>query len=126
LKKEIVAAIILTVILTGTLINTWALENMTQELTDLADDAEYCAEAGNWDGAIEKALEAQTKWNNADGYTHIVVRHAEIDSTTDAFYDFMKALYSEEPGNAKGAHMLLIAHLESIAGMEKIKFGSIF
>ncbi|NLL46060.1 MAG: DUF4363 family protein [Clostridiales bacterium] len=126
MKKEIVTGIIFLLIFALTLVNIYVLKNLTDGLLDLIDQSRAYAEKGDWENAISKAKEAEERWNRADPYTHIVIRHSEIDSATDAFYDLLKALYSEEAGNAKGAYMALTAHITSIEGMDKVKLGSIF
>jgi len=126
MKKEIITAVVFIVVFALTLVNTHALEKLSTELLDLIEQSRSYAEEGDWENAIKKALEAEQRWNKADPYTHIVVRHSEIDSTTYAFYELLKALYSEELGNARGAYMSIIAHLDSIHRMDKVTIGSIF
>ncbi len=126
MKKELIFGIILAVLFALVIINIYVLNGLCGRLQDLLTDSRRSAEAGDWGKAVEKAEEAEQLWNKADPYTHIVVRHSEIDSATDAFYDLLKALYSEDEGEAKGSYMLLDAHLTSIVGMEKITLGSIF
>jgi len=126
MKKEIFAGIVFLLIFGLTIVNIHVLKNLTSELLELTEESRAYAEKGEWENAINKAKEAEERWNRADPYTHIVVRHSEIDSTTDAFYELLKALYSQEAGNAKGAYMSVSAHLTSIEGMDKITLGSIF
>ncbi len=126
MKKEIIFAAILLALFGLTLLNIKLLENMTNELLNVLDESLESAESGDWEKAIEKAEEAERLWDKADQYTHIVVRHSELDCTTDALYEFVKALYSEEVGEAKGAYKSLSTHFKSIVSMEKITFGSIF
>lgn len=126
MKKEIVTGIVFLLIFALTLVNIYVLKDLMDELLDLIEQSRTYAEKNDWENAISKAKEAEERWNRADPYTHIVIRHSEIDSTTDAFYDLLKALYSEEAGNAKGAYMALSAHINSIEGMDKVTLGSIF
>ncbi len=126
MKKELIFGIILTVLFILVVVNIYVLSGLCDKLQNLVEDSRHSVEVGDWGTAIEKAEEAEKLWNKADPYTHIVVRHSEIDSATDAFYELLKALYSEEEGEAKGSFMLLDAHLTSIKGMEKITLGSIF
>ena len=126
MKKEIIFAIFLVLLFGLTILNISMLGKMRNDLSYLIEASLLSAENGDWDKAIEKAEEAEKLWKKADRYTHIVVRHSEIDCTTDAFYDFLKALYSQEAGDAKGAFKSLSAHLESIVNMEKVTLGSIF
>lgn len=126
MKKEIIAGAVFLLILALTIVNIYVLKDLTSELMELLEESRKYVEKGDWQNAVSKAKEAEERWNKADPYTHIVVRHSEIDSTTDAFYDLLKALYSEEAGNAKGAYMAVSAHITSIEGMDKITLGSIF
>ncbi len=126
MKKEIIFGLILICIFAATFVNISILEKITQELTELVDESLRSVESGDWENAEKKAEEAEKLWEKADPYTHIFVRHSEIDSTTDALYDFAKALYSREAGEARGAHKALSAHISSIVGMEKVTLGSIF
>ena len=63
---------------------------------------------------------------DADSYTHIFIRHPEIDSTTDAFYELLDSVSAGDIKTTQGAFEKVEAHLASIAGMEHITIGSIF
>ena len=126
MKKELIFAAFLISLFALTIVNTNMLGKMTNELTEILDDSLKYAENGDWDTAVSKAEEAESLWNKADPYTHIVVRHSEIDITNDAFYDYLTALYSREDGEAKGTYKALLSHISSIVNMEKVTFGSIF
>ncbi len=126
MKKEIVFGIILICIFALTFANIFVLEKMALELSALVDESMRSAESGDWEKAEKKAEEAERLWDKADPYTHIFVRHSEIDTTTDALYDFLKSLYRRDAGGARGAHKALSAHISSIVSMEKITLGSIF
>ena len=65
-------------------------------------------------------------WLGADGYTHIFIRHSEIDSTTDAFFELMSDVRSGDAQSASGAYEKLAAHLDSLYTMERVTLGSIF
>jgi hypothetical protein len=126
MKKEMIFGGILVCLFVLSLINIHMLDKMTGELTGLLDESLKSAESGDWESAVKKAEEAEALWNKADPYTHIVVRHSEIDTTTDAFYEVLKALYSKNLGMTKGSCKDLNSHISSIVSMEKVTFGSIF
>lgn len=69
---------------------------------------------------------AAQDWLGADGYTHIFIRHSEIDSTTDAFFELMSDVRSGDAQSASGAYEKLAAHLDSLYTMERVTLGSIF
>ena len=61
-----------------------------------------------------------------EGYTHIFIRHSEIDSTTDAFFELMSDVRSGDAESAAGSYEKLLAHLSSLYTMERVTLGSIF
>lgn len=65
-------------------------------------------------------------WLNLDGYTHIFIRHSEINSTTDAFYGFRSDVGSGDADAANGSYGLLKETLLSLMTMEQISLGSVF
>lgn len=85
----------------------------------------YC-EAGQFELAEQELENAAQDWLGADGYTHIFIRHSEIDSTTDAFFELMSDVRSGDAQSASGAYEKLAAHLDSLYTMERVTLGSIF
>ncbi|MGM9521272.1 MAG: DUF4363 family protein [Oscillospiraceae bacterium] len=126
MKKEIFAAALLAVILALSLINTHYLSSITTEISGLVEKACAEAESDNWDMSEKYAMRAMDIWHGSDGYTHIVLRHSDIDSMTDDFYELMDHIYEQELGGVKSSSGLVIAHLESMRDMERIRLGSIF
>lgn len=126
MKKEVFAAALLVIILSATVANIFYLNNFTDSLVALVNTGCDAAEQGDWETATKTAEEAAAAWMDKDFYTHIVLQHSEIDSATDAFYDFLSAVYSADPSAAKGAGEKLVAHLTSISSKEKLSIGSIF
>ena len=117
--------LLLLLILAGCLYNIRCVDRLTAELLTLTEDALTFSEAGDYASAAERAEKAAALWAEKDGYTHIFIRHSEIDSATDAFCDYLGAIYAREPGEIRGCCQKLGAHLRSIAGMEHITFGSV-
>ena len=126
MKKEVFAIVLLISIFVGSLVNLYCLKNLTNELIELVESGAEYASDGNWKEAAQYVEKATDKWAGSDSYTHIVLRHSEINSTTDAFYELLKGIYSENYGDSTGAARMLIDHLTSIAKMEEIRLGSIF
>jgi hypothetical protein len=126
MKKEILAAALLVLIFAGSLVNLYYLNRLTEELTEQVNQAKTCVESGDWEKAAEFAESATELWANSDSYTHIVLRHSEINSASDAFYELLGGIYAENYGDSIGAARMLLDHIESITKMEEIRFGSIF
>ena len=125
MKKWITAVLVLLLIFAGCLYNIRCVDRLTDELLTLADSALTFSETGDHENAVRQAEKAAALWAEKDGYTHVFIRHGEIDSATDAFYDYLGAICTDDPGEIQGAYRKLRAHLTSIAGMEHISFGSV-
>ena len=83
------------------------------------------ADIGDFDSAKIELDKGLRHWLNADGYTHIFLRHPEIDSTTDAFYELQELLLDGGGDGCAAAYDKLRYHLESIRSMEHISIGSV-
>lgn len=126
MKKELLAAFILAA-LTG--LAAWNLNHvkeLTDSLSSLMCHSYELAFDGFWAQADALAQQGADIWNSSEGYTHIFIRHSEVDLTTDAFGDYLAELYRRDIGGAAGALQKLTAHLESIYEMERITLKSVF
>jgi len=125
-KKELLAAGLLAAMLIAAFVNIHYICRLTGEVADLSALAEDAAVCGDWEGAARYAQRAIDRWSAADSYTHIVLRHGEIDAVSDALYDLLAETCAESSGSAEAAAQRAAYHLNSIAGMERIRFGSLF
>lgn len=126
MKKEIAAGIILALLFAGAIVNIHYVDKLSQGLIAQVEDARGMAGAGDYQAAQKVLAGAIYQWMDADSYTHIFIRHPEIDSTTDAFYELLDSVSAGDIKTAQGAFEKVEAHLASIAGMEHITIGSIF
>jgi len=126
MKKEIIIGCFLLVLLAASLVNIYFLTKLTDQVTDLIEESEKFALEENWAQAEKKAEEASNLWSNSDTYTHLVLRHPEVESATDAIYGLLEQVYAKEAGALKGSAQAAISRLKSISSIEQIKFGSIF
>lgn len=126
MKKEIFVGLFLALLLTAAFINIHYLNKLTESIETRINAAVSDAEEENWRDAEKKAEEAVGMWTGSDTYTHIVLRHSEIEAATDALYALMVQIYARDAGAAKGAGQSAIARLMSITEIEKVRFGSIF
>jgi hypothetical protein len=124
--KEPLVGCFLVLMLAAAIVNIHFLTKLTERVTGLIDEAEKSASEENWDKAVGKAEEAIGLWDGSDTYTHLVLRHSELESATDALYGFLEQVYAKEEGNAKGAAEAAKAHMKSISSIEQIKPGSVF
>ncbi len=126
MKKEIIIGCFLVALLAAAFVNIHFLNKLTDNVTSLIEESETSALAGHWPEAERKAEEAADLWNSSETYTHLVLRHPETESATDAIYNLLAQVYAKEPGAMRGAAQAAIARLKSISSIEQIKLGSIF
>lgn len=126
MRKELFAAIILAALAFTSTWNLKHIKSLTGELSSLMRQSYVMAAAGNWGAANTLAQKGADIWNSSDSYTHIFIRHSEVDLTTDAFGDYLTELYRHDIGGAEGTLGKLLSRLESIYEMERITVKSVF
>lgn len=126
MKKELLAVTLLLLLFAATIVNIAVNEHYMTELDDSVSRAYSYAENGDWQSAKDSLTKAVRRWEALDGYTHIFIRHSEIGSTTEAFYNMLSAVCAEDKGAVCGSYGLLHAQLLSLIGMEQVSIGSIF
>ena len=126
MKKELIAAVLLAVIFAGVMLNIRASERIVSSLMSEVDAAYAQLKGGDNESAVKTIDGAIEHWLTLDGYTHIFIRHSEINSTTEAFFQFRSDIGSGDADAADGSYGLLSETLRSIMTMEQISLGSIF
>ncbi len=126
MKKEIISALLLLLLFSGVLVNIRINERIVSSLINEVDMSYENLKNGNEDKAMQQLDTAIEHWLNLDGYTHIFIRHSEINSTTDAFYGFRSDVGSGDADAANGSYGLLKETLLSLMTMEQISLGSVF
>lgn len=126
MKKEIMAVSLLAAMMLTSIINIRCIEKLTNEISEIVGQSVEAAEAEDWLNAEINVRRAETMWNEKDGYTHIVLRHTEIDTVSDALYDLIKAIFENNSQSAAAEAEKVLYHLDSISRMEQLRLGSIF
>ncbi len=126
MKKELFVGVFLALLLTASFFNIHYIGKLTDDVRQRVDHAVSCAEAENWGEAEKKAEEAIAIWTGRDTFTHLVLRHSEIEAATESLYALAQQIYSRDKGAAKGAGQAASARLASIADIERVRLGSIF
>lgn len=124
MKKEIIALLLLVLLFAASLFNIWYFDRLCLDIAGEVKASAVALERGEPEAAQEHLNSALHTWLDADSYTHIFIRHPEIDSTADAFYELGQAL-EENSESCRAAYDKLLYHLESIRTMEHLRFGSI-
>lgn len=125
MTRERIAGALLLLLFLGSLANIACLDRLIGGIEADVENARTLAEAGRYDEALAAADRAIEHWISANSYTHVFIRHPEIDSTSDAFFEFRQALAEENAEGYPSALEKLFYHLHSIDEMEHIRLGSV-
>ncbi len=125
MNREIAAALLLLLLAAGAWWNISAVDRLAGDMLAQLELSEQAAEAGDAAQALVGLDMALERWLRADSYTHIFIRHSEIDSTADAFYELRELLLSGELEGCDAAYGKLRYHIISIQEMEHPGLGSI-
>lgn len=126
MKKELFAAGLLALLLLLSILNTAAIKGLCSDIDSVIRRAGAAAEAGDWESARERMDSAVSLWRSHETYAKIVMRHTDIETLTDDFFELMEHINTEDPGAVRSAVELVTEHLGGIAEMESLSLGSIF
>lgn len=125
MKREVLAAALLILTLALLLVNIHALEGLVGELEEHVCRSSAALARGDRELAVSELEAAMTRWQSAEGYTHVFVRHSEIDAVSDAFFELNAALRGGDEAD-DALYLALLYHLDSIEKMDELRLGSIF
>ena len=125
MKKEWIAAALLALLFAASLVNIACLDRLIGRIEAETDRSKALAAGGDFPAAEAALDEAVELWIAANSYTHIFIRHPEIDSTSDAFYELKELLAEQNADGFPSAFDKLKYHLNSIDKMEHIRLGSV-
>ena len=126
MNREICAYLLLIALFLGSLYNIHVMDTKIGSLRTQAEKAYESTLNGDFERADRQLRSAADRWLHMDEYTHIFIRHTEIDSATDAFFDMLSDIASKDAESAEGSYRKLDAHLKSLITIEHLSFGSIF
>ncbi len=125
MRREYTAMIILAILMLGAWLNLRHMDSLTERIEAKLELSQKAAEQGSMDISEKALLDALDMWLGADGYTHIFIRHSEIDAISDSFYELYNALLSGETDALTPAYEKLIYHLESVNDIEHLSLRSL-
>lgn len=124
-KRDYIAVGVLAFLLALSAYNLASIDKLTNNIGIALSKSQSAAEKLDFKAARKYLNEGLEIWLDADEYTHIFLRHPEIDSTADAFYELEQILLQEDLTACGAAFDKLRYHLNSIDGMEHLSLGSI-
>ena len=92
MKREICAALLLAALLAASVWNIHRADALIGEIRGHLELSEKALLAADPDYAREQLEAAKRIWLSARGYTRIFLRHPELDSTSDVFYETLQEL----------------------------------
>lgn len=125
MRREYTAMIILALLMLGAWLNLRHMDSLTERIEAKLELSQKAAEQGSMDVSEKALLDALDMWLGADGYTHIFIRHSEIDAISDSFYELYDALRSGETDALAPAYEKVIYHLESVNDIEHLSLRSL-
>lgn len=125
MKKEIFAGCLLILMFSAAILNITYANHISSSIISQIDQTETLGIAGHFTEAAEHLDEALKIWDNNKVYTGIFLRHPEIDSAYDCFYDVQAALLDRDSNTLPALCSKLRYHIECMANMENLKLSSI-
>lgn len=126
MKKEIGALLLLAALAAGSVWSIRKTDTLTGDVKAHLELSEKALLSGDRDYAAEQLEAALRIWLSARGYTEVFLRHPELDSTSEVFYETMQDLRAGETRGLSAAYERLRYHLDCIATMEHVSLGSLF
>lgn len=125
MKREIAALALLAALFSASFFNIRHLRGFTGGLASNVEASRSAFDAGDYGRAEALLRGALSEWEGAEGYTHIFIRHSEIDAASDAFCELLGSLAARDEG-AAGDYEKLLNRISSLYTMERLTLGSIF
>jgi len=126
MKKELLAGLLLAVMIAASVLNILRIRKITDSLIDLAEQTSSAAETGDWDAAENTAADMQQKWKDSCGYLRLVLRHSEIDNTTEYLCELLVGVYEKDNAQVKSAAELIEINFKNMTDIERLSPGSVF
>ena len=126
MKREI-GALLLLAALIG--LSVWSIrrtDRLMEEVERHLALSEKALRADDRDGASAELEAAERVWHAAEHFTHVFLRHPELDGISDAFFTLRQGLDAGDGIELKAAYDLLRYHLECVDRMEHVSPGSVF
>ena len=126
MKRELGALLLLAALFAVSLWSIRRTDRLTEEVEKHLALSEKALRADDRERA-ETELEAALRvWRADKRYVHVFLRHAEVDSISDAFFALLQGLRGGDGVELGAAYDLLRYHLECVDSMEHISPGSVF
>ena len=125
MRREITVLFLLLILIAASLLNIGYINRLSNDLCSQLDSIDAAAKSGEFETAIKLFHKSYKLWDQNKMYYGIFLRHPEIDSGYDCFYDLKAELVSENADAIPALCAKLKYHIQCLADMEKLKLSSI-
>jgi|GEM_PF-3937837 len=126
MKRLLVGISVVIAIFVGILLATYHLDKIVEDVLERVDKSLLVAQNQDFESAEGALREAMALWYKNQAYAGICLRHSELSSISDAFFDMLERLKSEELDAALISGEALRYKLRTIQMMEHPSLASIF
>lgn len=126
MKKTVAGSALLALLFIAALLNAHYQRTVLSALIERVDAADAQMSSGDLAAALDTLSGALYDWDSWEEYTHIFIRHTDVEDVSAAFYELLSDLCEEDTGSARGSFLSLRHSLETILKMEQPRPGSIF
>ena len=123
--REKIALGLLLALIAAAFINIAYMVKLADKIIDGINSIEKLSQKEQFDSAESVFNETMKLWNNNKVYTGIFLRHPEIDSAYDCFYDILAEIQQGEKDCIPALCEKLRYHIRCIVDMERISLRSI-
>lgn len=124
MKREFFAVALLLGLLALSIYNIRYIDNKSQTLENYIEEAETHYLNGDRKSAAEDIETSLDIWLGWDSYSHVMLRHSEVDVITEAYYELLKELEGEDKVT-QSSFGKLKEDIDSIITKERINVRSI-
>lgn len=126
MKRELAALAVLILLVATSIWNITQINTVTEEISIAICKSRTATEQLNFKSSRKFIDEGLKIWQENSAYTQIFLSQAQIDETTQSFYQLMEAVNNEDILTLSPSYEAMLHRLESIRDSELISIGSIF
>ena len=126
MKREWIALGLLSLLIAGAALNIARLDRLTDLVETSLARSEKAAAQKDFQTALTNLETGLSVWQDSRGYTHVFLRHPDVDAANDAFYELELLLLQKDGAALPAAFARLRYHLDCIDYMEHPSVGTVF
>ena len=126
MKKELCAILTILLLIAGSVANLIHLNQTTEQISNHIRYGNLYCSLDDYSAANKEMSKALEIWSTEEYYTHVFIRHCEIDTICDLFYDALSSINNHEKYESQILLKKLQHRIDTLVKMEKISLGSIF